>query len=90
MSNLSSLNLNSNLVYNLEPLKSLSKLHYLYLADNRVWNLDPIRNHTFDPPHYDTGAIRYALDLSDNYLDLKVRPKRINFSISSVEMGLPS
>ncbi|VTR63286.1 Internalin-A precursor [Actinobacillus pleuropneumoniae] len=63
MSNLSSLNLNSNLVYNLEPLKSLSKLHYLYLADNRVWNLDPIRNHTFDPPHYDTGAIRYALDL---------------------------
>lgn len=75
MSNLSSLNLNSNLVYNLEPLKSLSKLHYLYLADNRVWNLDPIRNHTFDPPHYDTGAIRYALDLSGNYLDLKSTTK---------------
>ncbi|AYB44271.1 leucine-rich repeat protein [Paenibacillus lautus] len=75
MSNLSSLNLNSNLVYNLEPLKSLSKLHYLYLADNRVWNLDPIRNHTFDPPHYDTGAIRYALDLSGNYLDLRSTTK---------------
>ncbi|WP_339217236.1 stalk domain-containing protein [Paenibacillus sp. FSL W7-1332] len=71
MSNLSSLNLNSNLVYNLEPLKSLSELHYLHLADNRVWNLDPIRNHTFDPPHFDTGAIRYALDLSGNYLDLR-------------------
>lgn len=75
MSNLTSLNLNSNLVYNLEPLKSLSKLHYLYLADNRVWNLDPIRNHTFDPPHYDTGAIRYALDLSGNYLDLRSMTK---------------
>lgn len=75
MSNLTSLNLNSNLVYNLEPLKSLSKLHYLYLADNRVWNLDPIRNHTFDPPHYDTGAIRYALDLSGNYLDLRSTTK---------------
>lgn len=75
MSNLSSLNLNSNLVYNLEPLKSLSKLHYLYLADNRVWNLDPIRNHTFDPPHYDTGAIRYAFDLSGNYLDLRSTTK---------------
>lgn len=75
MSNLSSLNLNSNLVYNLEPLKSLSELHYLYLADNRVWNLDPIRNHTFDPPHYDTGAIRYALDLSGNYLDLRSTTK---------------
>ncbi|MGV2966172.1 stalk domain-containing protein [Paenibacillus sp. AGC30] len=70
MSNLSSLNLNSNLVYNLEPLKSLSELHYLYLADNRVWNLDPIRNHTFDT-HYDTGALRYALQLSGNYLDLR-------------------
>ncbi|WP_243390698.1 stalk domain-containing protein [Paenibacillus sp. GM2FR] len=75
MSNLSSLNLNSNLVYNLEPLKSLSELHYLYLADNRVWNLDPIRNHTFDPPHFDTGAIRYALDLSGNYLDLRSTTK---------------
>ncbi|WFB55711.1 leucine-rich repeat protein [Paenibacillus sp. BR1-192] len=75
MSNLSSLNLNSNLVYNLEPLKSLSELHYLHLADNRVWNLDPIRNHTFDPPHFDTGAIRYALDLSGNYLDLRSATK---------------
>lgn len=75
MSNLSSLNLNSNLVYNLEPLKSLSELHYLHLADNRVWNLDPIRNHTFDPPHFDTGAIRYALDLSGNYLDLRSTTK---------------
>lgn len=75
MANLSSLNLNSNLVYNLEPLKSLSKLHYLYLADNRVWNLDPIRNHTFGSPHYDTGAIRYALDLSGNYLDLRSTTK---------------
>ncbi|QOT12184.1 copper amine oxidase [Paenibacillus sp. JNUCC32] len=75
MSNLSSLNLNSNLVYNLGPLKSLSELHYLHLADNRVWNLDPIRNHTFDPPHFDTGAIRYALDLSGNYLDLRSTTK---------------
>lgn len=75
MSNLSSLNLNSNLIYNLEPLKSLSELHYLHLADNRVWNLDPIRNHTFDPPHFDTGAIRYALDLSGNYLDLRSTTK---------------
>lgn len=75
MSNLSSLNLNSNLVYKLEPLKSLSELHDLHLADNRVWNLDPIRNHTFDPPHFDTGAIRYALDLSGNYLDLRSTTK---------------
>lgn len=75
MSNLSSLNLNSNLVYNLEPLKSLSELHNLYLEDNRVWNLDPIRNHTFNPPHYDTGAIRYSLQLSGNYLDLRSTTK---------------
>ncbi|MGE7828728.1 leucine-rich repeat protein [Paenibacillus sp. NPDC093718] len=74
MSNLSSLNLTSNLVYNLEPLKSLRELHYLYLADNPVWNLDPIRNHTFDT-HYDTGALRYALQLSGNYLDLRSTTK---------------
>ena len=75
MSNLSSLNLNANLVYNLEPLKSLSQLKYLYLADNRIWNLDPIRNHTFAPPHFDTGAIRYTLQLSGNYLDLRSTTK---------------
>ncbi|PAD29561.1 stalk domain-containing protein [Paenibacillus sp. 7523-1] len=75
MSNLSSLNLNSNLVYNLEPLKSLSELHNLYLEDNRVWNLDPIRNHTFNPAQYDTGAIRYSLQLSGNYLDLRSTTK---------------
>lgn len=69
MLNLTSLNLNSNLVYDLEPLRSLSELHHLYLSDNRVWNLDPIRNHTFDT-HYDTGALRYALQLNGNYLDL--------------------
>lgn len=74
MLNLSSLNLNSNLVYDLEPLKSLSELHHLYLSDNRVWNLDPIRNHTFDT-HYDTGALRYALQLSGNYLDLRSTTK---------------
>ncbi|MCM3127183.1 stalk domain-containing protein [Paenibacillus provencensis] len=74
MSNLTSLNLTSNLVYNLEPLKSLSELHYLYLSDNRVWNLDPIRYHAFDT-HYDTGALRYALQLSGNYLDLRSTTK---------------
>lgn len=37
--------------------------------------MDPIRNHTFDPPHFDTGAIRYALDLSGNYLDLRSTTK---------------
>ncbi|MCM3258030.1 stalk domain-containing protein [Paenibacillus lautus] len=74
MSNLSSLSLNSNLVYNLEPLKSLKELQYLYLKDNRVWSLDPIRNHSFDT-HYDTGALRYALQLSGNYLDLRSTTK---------------
>ncbi|MGG3281046.1 stalk domain-containing protein [Paenibacillus solani] len=74
MSNLSSLNLNSNLVYNLEPLKSLDELNYLYLSDNRVWNLDPIRNHAFDT-HYDTGALRYALQLNGNYLDVRSATK---------------
>lgn len=74
MSNLSSLNLNSNLVYNLEPLKSLRELNYLYLSDNRVWNLDPIRYHAFDT-HYDTGALRYALQLNGNYLDMRSTTK---------------
>ncbi|WP_456287301.1 stalk domain-containing protein [Paenibacillus sp. AK002] len=74
MSSLSSLSLNSNLVYNLEPLKSLKELQYLYLKDNRVWSLDPIRNHSFDT-HYDTGALRYALQLSGNYLDLRSTTK---------------
>jgi len=74
MSSLSSLNLNSNLVYNLEPLKSLNELQYLYLSNNRVWNLDPIRNHSFDT-HYDTGALRYALQLNGNYLDVRSTSK---------------
>lgn len=68
------MSLNSNLVYNLEPLKSLKELQYLYLKDNRVWSLDPIRNHSFDT-HYDTGALRYALQLSGNYLDLRSTTK---------------
>lgn len=74
MSNLTSLNLSSNFIYNLEPLKPLKEIHYLYLSDNRVWNLDPIRYHTFDT-HYDTGALRYALQLSGNYLDLRSTTK---------------
>lgn len=69
MTNLVSLNLTSNLIYNLEPLKPLLKIRNLYLSDNRVWNLEPIRNHKFDT-HYDTGALRYGLELSNNYLDL--------------------
>lgn len=74
MSNLGSLNLSSNFIYNLEPLKSLKEIHYLYLSDNRIWNLDPIRYHTFDT-HYDTGALRYALQLNGNYLDLRSTTK---------------
>lgn len=70
LTNLNSLNLTSNSVYNLEPLKFLTKLRYLYLSDNRVWSLEPIRNHTFDT-HFDTGALRYGLEVRDNYLDLK-------------------
>jgi internalin A len=69
MTDLYTLNLTSNLIYNLEPLKPLVQISNLYLSDNRIWDLEPIRNHRFDT-HYDTGALRYGLQLSDNYLDL--------------------
>lgn len=70
LTNLGVLNLNNNLVYDLEPLRSLNKISILYLANNRIWNIEPISNHRFDT-HFDTGAIRYGLDLSNNYLDLR-------------------
>ncbi|NIK79041.1 internalin A [Paenibacillus castaneae] len=70
LTNLEVLNLNNNLVYDLEPLRSLKKISNLYLANNRIWNIEPISNHRFDT-HFDTGAIRYGLDLTGNYLDLR-------------------
>src|SRR5690606_15825628 len=64
------LNLNDNIVYDLEPLRSLKKISNLYLVNNRIWNIEPLSNHKFDT-HFDTGALRYGLDLSGNYLDLR-------------------
>jgi len=74
MKNMSSLDLRSNLIYDLEPLRSLTKINNLYLDNNRIWDIEPLHNHKFDT-HYDTGALRYGLTLTNNYLDLRTTTK---------------
>jgi internalin A len=74
MKDLAMLNLRSNMIYDLEPLRSLTKIRNLYLDDNRIWNIEALQNHKFDT-HYDTGALLYGLTLSDNYLDLRTSTK---------------
>ncbi|WP_169089609.1 stalk domain-containing protein [Paenibacillus sp. PL91] len=69
LNKLSSLYLSNNRVWNLEPLKNLKLLGTLDLNNNRVWDLEPIQHIEFGF-HWDTGAERYELHLSDNYLDL--------------------
>jgi len=74
MKNMSSLSLRSNRIYDLEPLRSLTQINNLYLDNNRIWNIDPLQSHKFDT-HYDTGALRYGLTLTHNYLDLRTTTK---------------
>lgn len=66
--------LDRNRIYDLAPLQGLTKLKDLNLSNNRVWNLEPIQHIQFDLS-YDTGAIRYGLAVTDNYLDTRAGTK---------------
>ncbi|MBB6672053.1 stalk domain-containing protein [Cohnella nanjingensis] len=65
---------NKNEVYSLEPLKGHAKLSYLHVSQNRIWNLEPIQDIRFDFS-FDTGAARYGLDVTYNYLDTRAGTK---------------
>ncbi|CAL6048697.1 Conserved_hypothetical protein [Hexamita inflata] len=53
--NITTLNLQNNLIENVEPLKDLVNLQDLYLAQNKIKDFTPIKNHP-NFKHYFIGG----------------------------------